>query len=493
MTTIKVIVDGKTIDISCHDGENLMRALNGAGILVPSPCAGRGICRKCRVLVDGEPVLACQTIVDREMTITHSKMSGIGLTVKRSIVASGGGSGFGLAIDLGTTTVAYYLIDLSTGFECENTSSLNPQSIFGADVISRIESAMHGNLDSMRHAVVQQIGHVAKRFAEPYKIQRYSRVVIAGNPTMLHILNGINPQSIGFAPYQTVFTDTVRFHPTDWGFPIDEVILMPQASAFLGGDTIAGVLASEFDSRTRAILIDLGTNGEMVLSDHGILYGCSTATGPAFEGANIECGMGGVTGAINRVAYEHGHLTFGTVEGPAKGIAGPGLVDLVAILVAEKIVAEDGAFQTDSHSGLRQRLDGNRFYITDDIFLSQRDIRQFQLAKSAVASGILTLVEHAGIKLEEVDRVHLAGGFGFYLGLDAASSIGMFPASLRDKIVSVGNASGAGAIMCTSDLNNLVIADDIAQSIKTIELSRKNGFVERFVDNLSLSPCRGRL
>ena len=268
---------------------------------------------------------------------------------------------------------------------------------------------------------------------------------VSCNTTMAHLLAGIDPSPIGQAPFTPVFTNTFLLENTKLNAYITNIVILPSVGAYLGSDILAGILASRMlETNKNALLIDIGTNGEIILKTGQQLYGCSTAAGPAFEGGRISCGMAAIPGAINEVQLIDGKVKLKTVEGKPKGICGCGLVDLIAVMRKEKLLDCSGALQKSS-SPLSKKIKNDVFYVTGEIYLSQKDVREFQLAKSAIISGILSLATTARISLDQIETVYLAGGFGFYLNLDNAYSVGLLPETFRGKVRSIGNASGMGA------------------------------------------------
>ncbi|MBQ3013584.1 MAG: DUF4445 domain-containing protein, partial [Clostridia bacterium] len=307
-----------------------------------------------------------------------------------------------------------------------------------------------------------------------------------GNPTMLHLFIGVDPSGIGSYPFTPAFTDTRDFTGAEIGVNAARVRLLPSISAYLGSDVVAGVLACEMDKTdTTQLFVDLGTNGEIVLSNNGKLFAASTAAGPALEGANLSCGMGGVAGAIDRVWREDGQLRFTTVQSaPARGICGSGLIDLIALLLDEGILDETGAFAEECTSPLFHHLEDDCFYVTPEVYLSQDDVRQFQLAKAAIAAGIEAIVAHCGVKKSEITRVFLAGGLGYYMSPASATRTGLLSPMLLSRTQIVGNTALAGARLCLMDEANQTALDAIARRTETVELSFSPIFSEAYIENM---------
>jgi len=476
---IDVKVNGRLY--KAEKGKNLLAFLQENGFSVDSPCGGRQLCGKCRIFDKQQHgyILACQNTVSENMDLQldeHVKATSI--FTKNDLSDYKGQNGYGMAIDIGTTTVAYYLVDLSTKTIIDQKSELNDQRIYGADVISRISYCQTGKLGEMGNLIHRQISNRMASMMQDAKIDTLAKAVVVGNTTMMHIFTKEDPSSLGYSPYTPVFLESRLYEGYDLGIPAKKIIIPPAISAFVGADLTAGILSSGMLDETTALLIDLGTNGEIVLKKGNDFFATSTATGPAFEGANIEKGMGGVEGAINHVRIKDDKIAYETISGNPIGLSGSGLIDLVAILLKKGIIDETGCFDT---SKLKEKKD---FYLTENVYLTQKDIRQFQLAKSAVISGIETLAEMANVELKTINMTFLAGGFGFYLNLENAFYTGLLPKELRGKITSVGNSAGSGAIQMLLDSRTVDSISEITENVKIIDLSNNRKFTDRFMNNM---------
>lgn len=410
----------------------------------------------------------------------------------------------GVAIDIGTTTVAAYLYDLAEGKLIKTTSCLNPQRGYGADVISRIEFASQSkeNLKQLQLAIGEKIVDILFDLSET--IQEITMVTIAGNTTMLHLLCGIDPAAIASAPFipatlshQTRYAkELFSFFPNDLDFnPI--CILLPSISGYVGADIVAGILTCRMDINPKAnLLVDIGTNGEIALSNNEQIVACSTAAGPAFEGANITCGMGGVSGAIDKVLFEDGDIKFTTIldESPV-GICGSGIVAAVATLLKTRVIDETGRFEDDLslvpatiHKKIIKINNETIFAFSineegnPSVYLTQKDIREVQNAKAAVCAGVRLLMEQQKIRPEDVDNVYIAGGFGNYLNIDDAFAIGLLPNELNGKAKMMGNTSGLGASLCLLDHDMLKQCESIAKKTTYYELSSDKRFTDLYID-----------
>ncbi|MHB1483052.1 MAG: ASKHA domain-containing protein [Saccharofermentanales bacterium] len=410
----------------------------------------------------------------------------------------------GVAVDIGTTTLAAYLYDLSTGDLIKTLTSLNPQRGFGADVISRIDYASQSreNLDQLQRSIGEKIIDLLFDLSDSIKdIQLLS---IAGNTTMMHLLCGINPFAIATAPFiPTTISHKILYAKEIFPFLPDDLdynplcILLPSISGYVGADITAGILTCKMDLDTKAnVLIDIGTNGEIALSKDGQIVTCSTAAGPAFEGANIICGIGGIAGAIDKVFINNDDIGFTTISGePSVGICGSGIIAAVATLLRTHIIDETGRFEDDMdliHKSLHERIvrynNEKVFVFTTNeenipqVYLSQKDIREIQNAKAAVCAGILLLMEQQQVDADEIENVYIAGGFGNFLNVEDAFTIGLLPSKLYGKAKMVGNTSGLGASLCLLDTKMLDRCDSIQKKTKYYELSSDKRFTDLYID-----------
>ncbi|MBR2441773.1 MAG: DUF4445 domain-containing protein [Clostridia bacterium] len=477
-----------------NEGVLLLDALVQNGYILPAPCGGNGICGKCKVqLVKGEVlhaekdengfVLACKARVIGDITLALPQEKGCGLDEFNGALLQGEKEGLGVALDIGTTTLAACLVDLKTGAVQEKISALNPQGVYGADVLSRIDACSRGKLVSLTELIREKTVELVEKLAKGKPIEE---LVVAANTTMLHLFMGVDPTPIGVAPFTPVFTAAKEIEGACLGLPTKKVRLLPSISAYVGADITAGALACEM-GRGVELLVDVGTNGELLLFDGKSLCAASTAAGPALEGACMDCGIGGVSGAIDKVFIKDGELAFTTVDNaPAKGICGSGYIDLIAVLMQEGLIDETGAWDEDSDSSLLKKLDCDKFYLTSNIYLSQRDIRQFQLAKSAIRAGIETLLSIRNLTPKSLDKLYIAGGLGYYMNVKNAAAVGLLPPACKDKAQAVGNTSLAGARLCLLQEGYNQKAAQIAGETQTVELSFSQTFQELYVEHMAL-------
>lgn len=474
---------------SVPHGANLLEVLTQNGFFIPAPCSGRGSCGKCAVKCrtadtdDYQTLLSCHTSITSDLVVLLDADAESGIW-KISSLSSWNSERVGMLLDLGTTTLAACLVGKETGKILARASVLNPQGAFGADVISRISAFGDGKGEAMRTAVVNATNRLIVEFSRT--CAQIEEVLVVGNPTMLHLLLGVDPSGIGSYPFTPAFVEAKCFAGTDVGIDAPLVRLLPSISAYLGADVSAGILACEMHkTKETQLFIDLGTNGEIALTHGGKLFAASTAAGPALEGANMSCGIGGVKGAIDRVWCEDEKLHFTTVENaPVCGICGSGYIDLFALLLDEGIIDETGAFVKECASPLSRYLEEDCFYLTPKVYLSQDDVRQFQLAKAAIAAGIKALTAHCGVKIGEITRVFLAGGLGYYMSPASAARTGLLLSPLLSRTKIVGNTALAGARLCLLQEENRTALNTIAQQIETVELSFSPIFSQAYIENM---------
>lgn len=481
--------------IVCAAGANLYQLLAEHGLL-DAPCGGKGTCGKCAVIIDGQEQLSCTYQVQSDISVLLPQSSPLQNIISngysKDFVADSGEAGsYGIAIDIGTTTVVAALYDLATASELAALGCLNSQKAFGQDVISRINYAgeHHNGLANLQRLIVSDLSRLISGLLTQQQLDgsAIKMVSVAGNTTMIHLLGGIDPTGLGRAPYLPAFSGPLLLPAGALGLPLAEdcpVYCLPAVSAFVGGDITAGMVACDLAAQSGNILfIDIGTNGEMVLSAGGQLLCCSCAAGPALEGMNISCGMRAAAGAIEAVRFSGEQIICQTIgDSPAAGICGSGLLSLIAAGLNEGIIDSRGrltAHPLVSGSGKEKKLK-----ITEDIYLSQGDIRQVQLAKGAILSGALTLVEAAGLTVEQLDRVLVAGQFGLHLPAASLTGSTMLPRAWENKISYVGNTAKSGAAICLLSAAQRQQCEQISTDIEYIELSTLAGYEQLFIDCL---------
>ena len=486
-------------DVSCNAaaGETILLACARAGIILSAPCGGHRRCGKCTVRIiegkitgdtpDNEAwVRACAAIPLTDITIAcHSELMDRAAAVDKQLSPARAAVGAAaVALDIGTTTVCARLIDLNTALVLDTVSALNDQRAFGADVMSRIEAARNGKTGELFTLINRQTRRILESFKDQWNLPRIEKLAVSGNTTMLHLFLNVDPSGMGALPFTPVFLEEKELSGDALSLPVESIIVLPSIAAFIGGDITAGLAVLDILSVPGpSLLIDIGTNGEMALAHRGTIFCCSTAAGPAFEGAEISCGMGGVAGAISAVeiAANVAHnvtpnaLSITTIgNAPPAGVCGSGLVDAVAIMLKQGIIDETG-FMADGEKG---------FCLAPGVSIIGRDIRQFQLAKGAILSGIRLLCKNSGLQAADIRNVFIAGGFGFYINKYNAAAAGIFPSEFLDVLSICGNVSLQGAQECLTAADFLSRCKQIIAQCSVIDLAADPSFMDEFTDNM---------
>ena len=495
--SITVTVNGTRLSASV--GTVLSELINGE-----KPCGGHGRCGKCKVIAKGtlSPLTeAEQTLLSKEelkkdvrlACLTYAlgdcEVESIASAKNERIVTDGALPAleiktsfekYGIAVDIGTTTLAARLYGAS-GNMLADASCLNPQQVWGADVISRIEAALGGNAERLATAIREALNDMISELARRAKINtnEIDGVVITGNTVMLSLLVGESVEPFSHAPFDAkrLFGETLTARELDLLhlLPDTSIYLPPCISAFVGADTTCAILATELCKRDSAMLADIGTNGELALWHNGILTVCSTAAGPAFEGVGISMGMRGSDGAIDKVSIESGCLRAHVIgEGSPVGICGSGLVDAVACMLDLEVLDESGYLEDET------------FTVQAPVSLTPKDIRMLQLAKSAICAGILTLTETENVNASSISTLSIAGGFGSYLNQENAIRIGLIPTAFSGKLRAVGNAALTGAAMLLLNRDVREKAAALAREAHTLDLSSNPIFSERYMSGMML-------
>lgn len=474
----RVLVLPDKVNMEVTAGANLLDALRNAGLAPDAPCGGRGTCGKCRVTVDSTEMLACQTVVDRDMTVQLPGEAKATILTEGIAVLHADRCGYSLAFDIGTTTVVGFLLDGGAEVACE--SARNPQAVYGADVISRIQYALKTDDAVLTKVIRECLAELTETLCQKAGIaaDQIHTVSIVGNPAMQQLFLGIVPENLGKIPFAPVLTEAKRVPAAPY-LPVwknAELLIVPDISGYVGADTVACLLATQMDQQEDwTLLVDIGTNGEMVLGNKHRMVACSTAAGPALEGANISCGMRGQAGAIDHVQLENGVMKCTVIGGDsAKGICGSGLIDAAAAALEMGLINARGRVQTADRN----------IPLTDAVVLTQDDIRQLQLAKGAIAAGIQLMAEYLEIELEAIRKVYLAGAFGTFMDPDSACRIGLLPQELAGKIQAVGNAAGSGAKMLACDTSALEYTQRLVEKTEFLELASVEDFQFAFAENM---------
>lgn len=471
---------------------------------IDAPCGGHGSCGKCKVIAHGalSPLsesekskltareihegvrLACRTLVLGDCTVTP-----YGVPEKTAVLLEGSSPKgpvsplfrhYGVALDIGTTTLAARLYAV-TGELLADCGRLNPQGHFGADVISRIEKSMNGKAELLAASIRGAIDEMLRELAKKAGIAStdIDMLCVTGNTAMLYLLTASDPTSLSKAPFAAdrLFDETISAEVLGLCALSGNtgILLPPCISAFVGADTVCALLATGLcDRPTSALLADVGTNGEIALWSGNSLTVCSTAAGPAFEGAGITMGMRGAAGAIDRVQVANGRLIPHVIDDvPPVGICGSGLVDAVSCLLEIGELDETGYLEDD-------------MTIAGPVKLFAKDIRMLQLAKSAVCAGIQTVLQQQSVTPKQVEALYIAGGFGSYLNTQSASRIGLFPRALCHKAKAVGNAALDGAALLLLDEAALERGRSLANAARTLNLSTSSVFADLYMTGMLL-------
>ena len=489
MIKIKIIDSDNIKILKTEAGQSLLNILRGNGYNIYAPCGGKGKCGKCMVNVSGEGnMMSCSYYPDNNIEVILPTKDGGNILISQTEFLENISfknndnhvslRPYGAAIDVGTTTVVIYFLNLLTGRIEKIASFLNPQNIFGGDVISRINYCQeHQNgLKELQQVIINAINDELYKFIEKAKIihEDFEKIVIVGNTTMLHLILGEDPVSIALAPFTPKFTAMQKKEGHSTGLNVNpgaEVITLPCISAYVGADIVAGLSVIK-PLYKNYLFLDIGTNGEMALVKGEKIFTCATAAGPAFEGACLSCGMGAVNGAISSFTGPDKYQVIGNSE--SLGICGSGIVDIVAYMLLHGLIDYSGLLKETFIIHPKQKIE-----------VIQQDIREIQLAKSAIFSGIRTLLKAAQMTFNDIDALYLAGGFGNYINISSAIQIGLLPDELRNRIYPVGNSAGIGALQyLKSDEFEEKVIITLKKSVY-IELSDSDEFTVEFVMNMN--------
>jgi len=422
-------------------------------------------------------------------------------------------SSYGIAFDIGTTTVVGYLVDLNTGEEISAIAKTNLQNIHGDDVISRIEFTQKRkeNLEILQKEIVTILNEIIQEIIQQagVNINNIYKITIVGNTCMHHLLLGFNPSYIAPSPYIPVIKESLNLKAKDIPRlalePTANVFMLPNISAFVGADIVGGILSTSMWREDKTVLfVDLGTNGEIVLGSRERLWTCSAAAGPAFEGSRISSGMRATVGAIDKVKIVNKFIAYRVIKDvKVRGICGSGLVDLIAELLKLGLINKSGKLidreecKPELSEEIRKRIikgpKGNKFLLVkgketesgNPTFLTQKDIREVQLAKAAIYAGIKILLKEVNISPEDIQEILLAGAFGNFIDKESAIRIGLIPYLPLEKIESIGNAAGRGAEIVLLSKKMREVSQEISNKVKYVELSSRTDFQEEFIKAMS--------
>ncbi|MBP9201011.1 MAG: DUF4445 domain-containing protein [Gemmatimonadales bacterium] len=507
----------------------LLDAARAAGVALQATCGGAGTCGSCRVQrISGELTpatavelmeldateratglrLACQACALSD-TRVHLPADSLCTTQRLQLEAHGavsvdpleaGPGGLGLAVDLGTTKVAMYLVDLATGETIASRAAPNPQIAYGEDVISRVAYAAEqpDGAAQLTRQIRDALAVLAREVCDTAGVRRAAvrEVVVVGNTAMHHLLADLPVRQLGLAPYRPAMTGPLDLAARDLGFDLEpgaRVYLPPVVAGFVGSDHVAMLLGTGLDRRAGTVLaVDIGTNTEMTLLHGGRLRTCSSPSGPAFEGAHLSTGMRAAPGAVEAVRIRGNTVQVRTIDdAPPIGICGSGILDLMAELRQAGLLNERGTLQ-GSHPALRSGAKGPEIVLAGaresgtgrDLTVVRRDLHEIQMAKAAIRSGIDVLLDRAGLGPEALDEVLVAGAFGSYLDLRSALRIGMFPPVPRGRIRQLGNAAGHGARQLLVSPARRQRAEALAGRAEHVELSGEPSFRDRYLGAL---------
>ncbi|MGD9138475.1 MAG: ASKHA domain-containing protein [Desulfobacterales bacterium] len=554
MTQLTILPFKKKIDMQSE--ETVMQALRRGGYEIEGPCNGQGICGKCKIRVEASTEvpqtphrsvseieareqgvrLACRMIPAHDITVHLPDDFSVdarilegehlgGIEIKPAAVVIFNNDGYwmtyaggkadvilqkweqhfspkGLAIDVGTTTLVVTLFCLVTGKELATASSINPQTKFGHDVLSRIQKGSTAvGLAEVAGVVREELNRLIRAACKQSNAatDELLDAVIGGNTTMLTLAAAIDPQSLGRLPFTVNLTGGASYAARDFGLdmnPAGRVYVPPIVHAFIGSDITAGVLACGCLEKAKpSLFVDVGTNGEMGINSNGRFIVASTAAGPAFEGMGVSSGVRAVPGAVEAAHFDGQSIDIKTIDGqPARGICGSGIIDMAAALLRAGVVDPTGKMTApDLKDGLKaavaeqlQLVDNQPvFKIADGVCFTQGDIRQVQLAKGAIRTGIDMLLTEANVTVEDLEDITLAGAFGYHLRPDSLAAIGLIPEELSRKVRFAGNTSKTGCAMMLLDASLRKYLETRVQSVEHLPLAEKISFQELFIENLN--------
>ncbi len=507
---IRVHINEETRDIKSAIGANLRDVFKTNDIPMEFPCNGRGTCGGCAAkFIKAVPKI---TPEDKKQLSDNKLNNGWRLACRVTVthplelyiesgniqILSEEKSGdtevyrYAIAIDIGTTTVVCHLIDADDGNLLDTIGKTNRQRQYGADVASRILHEMEDadGKKHLSHAIIGQLNEMINELVKRNGNCEISGVTAVGNTIMTHILLGYDITGLGQAPYTPVSLDRESVPCRSLGINLDcDIMVMEGMDSYVGSDISVGAALCDLMGHDEySILIDLGTNGEIALGNKENLLCCATAAGPAFEAVNIHNGMSGLPGAVSEFYYEDGQYKYRTIgDKAALGICGSGVLDITAVLVKRGVIDLTGRLLKDAE---KVSYDDNvkEYFVVaegrdDEIIFTAKDVREIQLAKAAIAGGIKTLIETAGIGYDDIKSFYVAGGFGNYMKIDSALEIGLIPKELDGKIIAAGNTAAKGAIACYSPEFLDKVKSYVGKS-RHVDLSTSMAFQEHYIESM---------
>lgn len=512
--TITVKQKDKEFEVVSEEYESILTAINRQGAYFSAVCGGKGNCGKCKIrLVKGELKitpsdrkhfteeeleagyrLACRAYpaYDCVITMDFQDESGFSIQVghgesqqEHSAIDE---AGYDIAVDIGTTTLAFQLVGKTSRKPVGSFATLNRQRAFGADVISRIQAACDGKLGALRKSIQGDLMTGIQSLVKEAGIrpEQIDCIAIGANTTMGHLLMGYSCEGLGVFPFSPVdisLQEKTFYEVLENDYCDAKIILLPGISTYVGGDIVSGLYDCEFDTNKKvALLVDLGTNGEMAIGNRDRIVTTSTAAGPAFEGGNISWGMGSVQGAICKVEIQDGGAKVSTIgDKPPIGLCGTGVIETMSELIEHEFVDETGKLEDEYFENgffLSKTPDGK------NITFSQQDVREIQLAKSAVRAGIEVLLRRFGVTYDQVEAVYLAGGFGYHINQDKAMVLGLIPKEFDGKIQAVGNSSLGGALRYLTQDDSKEKIEFLLRRSTEIDLSTDADFNDLYMEHM---------
>ena len=527
-----VVFEPSGLRLEAEHDTTILQAIRRAGLRASSECGGKGSCGKCQVILHPAPSpgpqdskhfgkselergmrLACQhrvrgiTRVILPQTERLSKILADGHLVHSNWdMDSGNENELGVAIDLGTTTIVAYLLDLMSGTQIDYAAVLNPQVAYGEDVMTRLDYSRRGASEKkeLQLAVTGSINQILERFVREFEPKEITKISVVGNTVMQHLLLAADTTTLAKAPYEPSVVGPVQLHGREIGLsvePTPEVYVAPNIAKFVGSDTLGFIISQRLDESDGPVLgVDIGTNGEIVLANKEGIFCCSTAAGSAFEGATISHGMRGQEGAIEHVQIStDGKPSFSLIgEGPPLGICGSAIVDLVAEMRRVRIIDGSGRMNP-SFARVKRNHKGELAYVlceenrlgAKEIVFTQADVRQVQLAKAAIHAGITILLDYTRTTLDSVETLLLAGAFGNYVTPNSAMRVGLLPKMEATRIASVGNAAGEGAKRLLLSTKTRRHAEAIADKVTYVDLATNPRFQNILLSHIPLPENAG--
>ena len=504
-----------SVDIDIPQGMTILEAARLAGVYLPAPCGGRGRCGNCKVrIVSGdvspggerdsntdisvETILACRTrpLSDTVVEIVFNRIAAEKGRFPRGTVEGP----IGIAVDLGTTSIVGFLVSLPKGEAVFNLGFSNPQQTYGRDVISRIQFALKGKdgTRKLRETVLSAVNWLIMEICRECGIEggEIERIVLVGNPAMVHLFMGLPVESLGMAPYEPFHKNDMRLMALEAGIscaPNAILWIPPAVAGFVGPDHLAAMEATGFFRETRlAVLMDIGTNTEISITNGGKIFSCSAASGPAFEGAALTHGLSGVPGAINRVRMRNDEIIFSTIHGELPvGICGSAVVDAVAALHGRGFINGSGGLSRKRDGRIRSSEKGTSFELVPPamsghgmgIEIYRKDIQEIQLAKAAIRAGLDVLLSRAMVKEHDIERFIIAGAFGSYINISNAVRIGLVPGIPVSRFCQVGNAAGKGACRLLDPAHERELMEQKGR-ITYVELAGTGEFNDAFTERV---------